>query len=332
MRPVALVLLLPATANALQADAMPRKAEPVHQLHIAKTAGTSLHFDLMYHAEVNLDNWAPEHCYTGWWARQKKTVTFLRDPRAHVYSQWMHCRDNKDHWFNPRHLPSNMTAWLQHYDTVGDKPLPRGNQSGKVFHCYHPMNMQTRYLSCKHDRLLGCASPAMDTYIFKHNDYNGWGGFTADFAIAKQNLQELHFVGITEFYQESLCVLHVKEKGEFPDYCNCEDTESWKTFPMTRATHGGKHGTVESDLGSGDIALIDRLTQDDSKLYTIAKKRLFDDIAEAERAWKKRILCNGGQRTMNNNNTIELYVWDYEPGDYVGAKRPGHGGCNALPF
>lgn len=249
-------------------------------------------------------------------------ITFLRDPRAHVYSQWLHCYQNKNQFFNPINMPGNLTGWLQHWVSNGDQPNPNATWAN-IFHCYHPANLQSRYLSCRNWRTLPCVSPAMDGYVVTDTE----GAFVEDFERAKQHVEAMHFVCLTEFYQESMCVLHMKMKNEFPEYCNCENVEAWKTFPMTHITHGGQHGTVYTDVDKSDIALIDRLTLDDSKLHAIARRRLLHDISEAERIWNKRIFCKGDIRSANKENTIELYPWDYEPGSDAEGDRT-RGACN----
>lgn len=305
MRPVVLGWLLShvLTFRALRLQAA-QDPVPLSMLHIAKTAGRSLQFDLPKH--VYPVQWLGEHCVSKFNAVPKK-MTFLRDPRAHVYSQWMHCRDDKGHWFRPKDLPSNFTGWLQHWLRTGDKP-----QRAQTFHCYHPMNMQSRILSCSREGPLACVAPGMDSYILNDDK----GEFVEKFELAARRLKEMHFVGITEFYQESLCALHVKENGRFPAWCNCEDVKSWKRFPMSPPkTHGGRpHGPVEVDVDPHDIKLIDSLTLDDSKLHSIAIQRLRDDIAKIERTWNKRIWCHQDGR-KSAKDSVTLQSWDYDDSD-----------------
>eukprot|EP00931_Biecheleriopsis_adriatica_P021570 TRINITY_DN14074_c0_g1_i1.p1 TRINITY_DN14074_c0_g1~~TRINITY_DN14074_c0_g1_i1.p1 ORF type:complete len:324 (-),score=25.24 TRINITY_DN14074_c0_g1_i1:25-996(-) len=308
MCPVVLGLLLfPAMTSKLKLHG------ELEVLHIAKTAGTSLITDVPKLVTGKPFSGA-EHCYGA--ARSQKLMTFVRDPRAHVYSQWMHCLYNKDSWFNPKHLPSNFTGWLQHWDLIGDKP-----QQAQAFHCYHPLNLQSRSLSCTNTQWsLPCATPAMDTYVLSDTKKQ----FVERFELAAQHLNEMYFVGITDFYQESLCALHVKEKNEFPEYCNCEDIKAWKAFPQTHATHGGPpHGPVETEVGKEDMELIRRLTLHDSKLYTIAMQRLRKDITEVEHTWNKRILCRemGDIRTKK---TIALHSWDFKPDTFAESYEGGH--------
>lgn len=283
-------------------------AEPVNVLHIAKTAGTSLGHDLGLHLGVHRKGWNDERCYPT--QKGQTLLTFVRKPAAHVYSQWLHCRDNKDHWFNPQHLPGSLHEWLQHWVSVGDKARA-AHEPNESFNCYLPMNLQSRILSCKFQGRLKYTTPGLDNRILSDMKKD----FEEDLDLALQHLKGMYAVGITDFYQESLCVLHVRDKSEYPDYCDC-DHPAWKSFPQTQINHGGRpHGAYTVEVNADDMELIHQLTKHDSQIYTLALERLRQDISEIEGKWKKRMWCH----SKNSNDlfqehlgstSITLFDWD----------------------
>lgn len=97
------------------------------------------------------------------------------------------------------------------------------------WNCYNPVNMMTRQLAPS------CRAQGQEKFSPHHRPERS----EADLHEALRRLKsETFFVGLTELYQESLCVLHYKVHDKLPDNCNCEDKTRWATFQTTRTYFG----------------------------------------------------------------------------------------------
>eukprot|EP00928_Gymnodinium_smaydae_P030266 TRINITY_DN22549_c0_g1_i1.p1 TRINITY_DN22549_c0_g1~~TRINITY_DN22549_c0_g1_i1.p1 ORF type:complete len:301 (-),score=48.43 TRINITY_DN22549_c0_g1_i1:36-938(-) len=252
--------------------------------HIAKTAGTSAAHDLDTYVNAHGDFRHRECCYPSLGETENSdVVTFLREPVSHVFSQWMHCKQNKDDYFNPQGLPETLTAWLEHWSRVGDAtPSPRN-----AFNCYMPSNLQARALTCT-KRKCSYSTPGLDSSVLNDTD----GSFTINETLARERIaHDVFAVGLTEFYQESLCLVHAKRERNIPEQCNCENARAWRKFKMANQTHGGAAPAREDKVTHADVKMIKRLNRIDDRLYQVALERFERDVRSVERQYGKRILC-----------------------------------------
>eukprot|EP00928_Gymnodinium_smaydae_P034407 TRINITY_DN2438_c0_g1_i2.p1 TRINITY_DN2438_c0_g1~~TRINITY_DN2438_c0_g1_i2.p1 ORF type:complete len:324 (+),score=73.87 TRINITY_DN2438_c0_g1_i2:52-972(+) len=265
--------------------------------HIAKTGGTSANGDIRRH--VNAGNFSgSECCYP---SREKlantDVVTFLREPVSHVFTQWMHCKQNKDAWFNPQGLPQTLTAWLEHWTKVGDVPLSGGNDSlseGNAFRCYMPINLQARAMSCTREHCR-YTTAGLDSSILDDSD----GSYMINEALARQRVAHDSFaVGLLEFYQESLCLMQAKRNHDLPEQCNCDNATAWNEFAMRNFTHNSTNHASEDKMTAADVKMIRELTSIDERLYEVAFERFKREIHEVEMQYGKRILCRPLERAI----------------------------------
>lgn len=294
--------------------------KPLYLLHIAKTAGTSALYDIPDdHLPKNAKFSEGEVCHDNWRMDDARRIAFLRNPRAHVISQYYHCDmdahlNPKVEIFNPQNWPAkpNLWAWLDHWGSrldkfnadraaVRERVKAAGDQAVKLtreqleseslkdedtFHCYLPANLQTRHMSCKEREY---PFPSEDRRVIAN--LNVYGG---DKDTALNNLKELAYVGITELYQESLCVIHAGELNEVPENCNCENEAAWKTFHQKKFDHGVSHshpGVDQLAAGTNKI-LIDKLTEDDWELYVAGVRRFKEEAKAVEQKFGKKIICD----------------------------------------
>jgi len=256
-------------------------------LHISKCAGTSVMVDISEH--VRGDVVSAETCWDDIRIGHRRMVTFLRDPRSHVISQYYHC-DMCAHtpgmYFRLQNWPDqpNMTKWLDHWITLKDNASAGTVADNSTFHCYLPIDLQVRQMSCKANHSF---CPGQDDRAL--SDIANFGG---SLATALSNLHMLAYVGIIEFYQESMCLIHVQEFDEFPAYCDCRDATAWGTFHDHHTDHGVAYHPSWSELTQSDIERIDKLTFEDWLLYTSAVKRFHADLQRVEQRFGKRILCD----------------------------------------
>lgn len=222
-----------------------------------------------------------EACGNGWLAgkrKEQRASVMLREPRAHIYSLYtMTCcswwgRKERGHAEFPQ--LDNVTAWLTWFlksnMTWGGT---RASKDPKIFFTYHPLNFQARHFTCLSDpHQVTLPEPSIDSVLesFRHN---------------------YEFVGILERYQESVCLFTSMASGKLPAYCDCDDPESWSTFPDRHEKFDVPHHHI-TDLTSNDIKMIDALTSKDAVLYAEGVRRFIKDIDLAEQKHGQRILCD----------------------------------------
>jgi len=273
--------------------------------HLAKTAGSSALADLPRHLSMTTHLSSYECCWPSFSEpdalEPTAVITFIREPKAHVYSQWNHCRKNLDNWFNPRGLPATFSQWLRYWNRVGDHPTV--HEHG--FHCYVPINLQARALSC-HAKGCPLVTHALDEAVLHDTS----GKLAVDEDLATRRLQHsVRFVGLTEFYQESMCLLHAISRDSLPDYCHCEDHEAWAKFPHANLDHGGVVSKTHV-LSKEDADMIRKLTQADARLYEVAMGRFMEAVDLVEGRFGKRVFCRSPARDSLGGETVQLFEWD----------------------
>jgi hypothetical protein len=143
-------------------------------------------------------------------------LTFLRSPRDHVYSQYLECK--YDHWGIEQ---TNGTNFPRDYDDVsGAKIWIDYFQNWKItdgdFNCYNPINMETRVLTCNNNQV------DLRHEINIYDDENS----KKREELAIQHLESVDWVGLTELYHESWCVLMYQLNHTMPIKCgDCTDRD-----------------------------------------------------------------------------------------------------------
>jgi len=266
--------------------------------HVPKCAGWSFCSDFQHIKEHTAKFRGGEVCMSynlmlgekAGWDRQLK---FLRNPRSHVASQYQECK--YDDFFRGRtsNLPDDFDAWLSKFrrdfeegktsdretNAYGFFQYKLKDQIEDDFSCYNPINMMTRQLSpdCK---AVGQSSlsPHHLAEMKPHN-----------LAVARKRISHAFFVGVTEAYQESLCLLHFKVNGTVPDTCRC-GTEEWGNHPMHHSDHKlpARPLSTMTHWQNDTISMISQL---DQRLYRHAVKNFVQQVEHAERAVGFRILC-----------------------------------------
>jgi len=262
-------------------------------VHIPKVAGTSFAIDSTRFIPDGDGYFSAEKCPSGILDELSRRVdenhlsgmsfrllTFLRDPTAHVQSQYLEMLHDDDwKWVGRktflRKCP-NISAFLDRFTSDPGKEHPE--HIG-----YYPRDMQTRSLVCESLADGGNHGPRVS------------GKFEIDtnrFQQALKNVDSYTFVGIVEFYQASMCIFHdkVQPGSPLPDFCDCGDEAKWSSFPHNHVSHHVP-GHSSTDLSQEDRQKAATLTEHDQKIYKAGLERFHREVRELEKRRGLRIHC-----------------------------------------
>lgn len=225
-----------------------------------------------------------EGCYDK--TLSQRTITMLRNPRSHVLSQFLNCEPKgkvQQHRSNGT-MPTEFSAWVDAW-----VKLQQDGTKHSAFCCYNPINLQSRHFTC---------SRGPRTI----HDYR-YHAQVIDEETAIANMEATFFVGITEAYVESLCLLHERVRGELPRFCDCEtrsDPVALAAFPAPHHTHKLMNHSI-FDYPDEVLAAVDTLTATDAKLYEAGKRRFYRELLEVENKYGRKINCDSKQHTLRES-------------------------------
>ncbi len=314
------------SADTMRVTSANGRAEELYMLHIPKTAVTSFHGDCQKYVDgceyVSDPSVPGEHliqvassegCFEYGTKVGLPVATFVREPRAHVVSQYYHCKLSEDHAYARGLMPDTIhewvAAWAQstHKDTAALKAAPQCKDGdhgirhvngptgsplkGAPFCCYFPWNLQTQRLTCSR--------------VDEHRPWQGRHNNLmphVNVTLALENAGKARFVGLVEMYQESMCLFVARTAGaeRMPAFCNCEDEEAWRQFNSTDVTHGGYVHPSPDDLPKGVLTLIDKLVQKDRQVYDAMRARFLEEVARVEAASGRRVLCDDARKRLES--------------------------------
>lgn len=282
-------------------------------VHISKTGGST--FITWVNASRFFSRFYPRvsagqehgHLYDRVQRPHAQRLVFLRSPRGHVLSMFKECR--YDDW-GVRLIRSNLSTvphagthqhdfekWINFYIMRAT-----GNNTGKnSMGCYDPWNFQARFMT---------SWSARPNWAALHE------GYDPSIDAVLTSYLEMDWVGLTDFYDESLCLLLSRLQSRaaaatFKKSCNCQDTNrsALMNVPIER------HGSVSSsavDIYPELAAKMDRLTAVDSLLFSVALHGFFSDIKWLEARVGFRVMCPDTLRKAEPKlayiaNVTELY-------------------------
>ena len=211
---------------------------------------------------------------------QSQRLVLLRSPRAHLLSMFKECR--YDAWGrklihqSKSYIPHSgshqhdFEQWVDYYM----HPLGKRWQG-----CYEPWNYQARAMTsgqkCPHSVSLHDA------------DYE------PSFDAAMASYLEADWVGLTDFYDESLCLMlsrlqSARAAALFSTTCGCDNKAS--VLDVKVVTHGDVDSTAV-DVHPILAVKMDRLTAVDKALFSVALRGFFREIKELEARVARRIMC-----------------------------------------
>ncbi|KAL7454800.1 hypothetical protein ACHAWC_006411 [Mediolabrus comicus] len=272
-------------------------AEKFSFVHISKCAGSTWIRIFMDALKLNICPRAeagPEHSV----AYQKNyackdadyTLTSLRSPRHHVWSQFTMCKYSD---WGMRHTANtsfprtgdgykddelDFDSWLGHFT--------EGNQS-TYYKCYHPANFQSRALTSE------------TRYVA-----SGRGGFNPNVTLAMDTYNNLDFVALVEFTHESQCMLYHRLGNTAPaaaisylsNSCHCEEAK--KTTDNQNGTihvvhHNKGKRSILRNLPPATLSKAEYLTSADVQIYRTALRNFIGEMAwlESDASLGRRVLC-----------------------------------------
>ena len=232
------------------------------------------------------DTYYSETCYPPWRVPSLPNVVLLRDPRALVLSQYVMCRYSlfgrisgfvEGAWARGNNLTAlgveeGFEMFLEHYNLTPHADLP----------CYNPVNMQTRALTCR------SAVPAAS---HKWQPVHGSRQQDALRAIKAQGPNALDVVGLSEFLEESVCIVAFHATHKLPPSCACQPGKRGALSVEPRLTHGMPPHNVSS-LSKNVLDKIDAITCEDHAVYAAGVRRFLDDTEHMENVSGLRVLCD----------------------------------------
>ena len=258
-------------------------------------------------------------------------LSFFREPRGHVLSQYMQCRFD-DNWPWPdvpgtgkgdgchdggKFSEACFNQWLD------DSAMLGANRG------YHPWNMESRYLVCNSTDSTGSHSLLSEAMrVPAHAD-----------VIAA--LDSLSMVGITDLYDESWCLIQHELTGALPEDCTC-DTIGKPSIgkpgsQLSRTWHGGEirstHGIPHvppSDLSASTLAKVDRATAMDQQAYAYAAARVLRELCSVQRQTGTTLVCLGRVKALIS---ASLHINGMADGvaDAIAGCEPGELTCPGHP-
>mmetsp|Transcript_102614 Transcript_102614/g.289974 ORF Transcript_102614/g.289974 Transcript_102614/m.289974 type:complete len:407 (-) Transcript_102614:38-1258(-) len=293
--------------NAAQGLDLKGKTASAVFTHIPKTAGASAFQDFQ-RLGFNLDvdnHWKGEHC-----ANEKSGahhLLFVREPRAHVLSQFLECAyvkfdsvqsgpEGVARAFNitkDEPWTEKFTLWLQHFVNEHEAPDPGAfNKSCVVlrsrvqchldYGCYNPWNHQARVLACK--------SPMVHLSHFLITGHPLYAVKEPAVGPPVAKLRRAGFVGITELYHESICLLQWRVNGTLPFDCGCTAEAVAATGPRNHVTHGVPQHSVD-DISPNSLVMVDAITAADRIIYMQALRRVLCELRALEDASGVKVFC-----------------------------------------
>ena len=245
---------------------------PISFTHIPKCSGTSFTRE-MHPRKANQD------CYNHMRHSDKMNCVFLRSPRAHVQSQFLECvydgwgKKVTKHTAFPRtkDKDDDFESWIRHFVQLNNTQV--GPEVD--FNCIDPRDTQTRHMSC-----LVAPNPRANHALLPLPNLTA--------AIANV-VSDATFIGLTDFYHESMCILKLRRTGSLPESCGC--SEGQKALRLHKhVTHGvPQHKPIFSKEVT---SMVDSMTKSDRPLFVAPLKRFLKDVDVAEQVANSQFLCN----------------------------------------
>lgn len=271
--------------NTTPLSGLTRRAQLVF-VKVPKTASTSVQSDIR---ALGLDAGGVgqgERCYDEIWKADAFTLLYLRAPRQHVLSMYLECKyaswavanqAGAEPPFPGREpVAGGFEDWVNFFrrQTVNLTLVAHFNVRNQAWRwypdwkCYNPINAASRQLT------RGCNKVPHHYYPANYPP-SSMARFVSVARVASFN-----FVGVTELYDLSWCLLCARLGKPLPEGCFSPEQPVTRTFvshddSQRRPRSGDAADSMSQQLWQS----VDALTEADAHVYVTAAKRL---LAEAE--------------------------------------------------
>ena len=307
-----------------------RKLLPKDKLYLSYSDGHPAEHGLYYQKNLLKRRYNETDYY--------KLVTF-RSPRLHVYSQFRHCsfsdwgrmttvRNGKGFPRDDEDVMTNFHHWLEHFINI---TTTKSNNITNLdsFGCYHPVNLQSRFLTTNSVRPF---IPTMNMDYFRDN----WMPYP-NYTEVEHNLHAFDWVGLTDFFHESKCLLYHRLAKEdhgtmnetittmitkyLDSTCTCSSSSSNSSAVLEQDVKFEHTTTYKRDsmleVSDEIVNKIDALTFIDQDLYRAALGKFIDDIISLEFEIGRCVICD----TVLETASLELAYLGINIKDEVYDKR-----------
>lgn len=290
-----------------------------HMTHIAKTGGRSVRAELLKIVRVV---GGAEQCLAPFVHESRVNVVFLREPRGHVLSQYLHgayagratARRSKgfpvvdgDDYF------VGFARWIDHF--ARDWTPSKGDFGG-----YNPMNMMARTLTCT-DEHWNCDFIQRCDVACAHHVGNDPKDATPPLTEALAAVHTVDVLGVVELLHEVLCVVEFRVKGALSPGCTCMPDGSVRVARGGGINFRGRAHIVNSrgqrvgrkvsasEIPAHLIRSLDSIISVDISVYRAAVIRVLCDLRALELTTGAQVLCNGRLELLQNQTSYIPELW-----------------------
>ena len=240
--------------------------------------------------------------------------TLIRSPRAHMLSLFSHCHTahTSNTWSRladdvPQYLAEvilRSTEWTcgsycgnsfaQEWGLALREGLRKGdNQTLRVL----PLqNTQAHAMTCSTkpsgDDSVG-GRPSLRRSLGQHfrllDPQRSTDSLQPDVNAALASVRNFEWVGLTDLFDHSLCLLHFQANGSLPNGCSCNSPAKKVSLGLPRFNHGVVRRDP-SGLSPDVLALIDEHTTADAQLFAEALRLLLGRLRTVEEATGEPLL------------------------------------------
>ena len=197
-----------------------------------------------------------------------KLILMLRSPVTHVRSMYSHCLGPTGFWRRKKEergdfRPLSLVDWLRLFTNTSSAFFSQGAYR----YCYYnPVNFQTHLLAAP------TGFDPNDDFVFPKGR----------FFVPAQAVDRVHslvhtafFVGVTEYYAHSVCLVLWLVTGQLPA-SNCAETAR---IEMDHNDHG--NAADKTVLSGEELSLITQVSRIDELVYGFGLGRMYQDARKA---------------------------------------------------
>lgn len=130
-------------------------------------------------------------------------------------------------------------------------------------------------------------------------------------SVALNNLNTFSWVGITELFDESICLFEYRVTGVLSPKCEC--THKWKSdSPHTSSVHTTGGSSFENLPDPKFEAKVDKITRVDAQLYRAALVRTVRELRALEKETGQQVLCSGKLALVRESTKYIPGVWNVD--------------------